>query len=90
MKPNPQQEYILSFLRDREWHCGLEWLDQVKDDRARITHLNKYYLNEKGFKIVGEHCNKHEHKGNFFMRKVEKIEKGRDIQKEMDLFWKNI
>lgn len=39
-----------------KWHCGREWLDRIKDDRARISNLNNFYMAEKGWKIVGEPC----------------------------------
>lgn len=59
MKPkqlSPQQEIIVSTLRDMKWHCGREWLGKIKDDRARISNLNAFYMAEKGFVIKGEPC----------------------------------
>ncbi len=53
---SPQKEIIVSALRDLKWHCGREWVDRIKDDRIRITELNRGYMFEKGYKIVGEPC----------------------------------
>ncbi len=55
-KLSPQKELIVSTLRDRKWHCGREWLNQIKDDRKRISELNEGYMREKGYEIVGEPC----------------------------------
>ncbi len=51
-----QQEIIVNALRDKQWHCGREWLNKVKDDRARLTSLNREYMREKGWEIIGEPC----------------------------------
>lgn len=56
MKLSPQKEIIVSTLRDMKWHCGREWVDRIKDDRIRITELNRGYMAEKGFVIKGEPC----------------------------------
>jgi len=56
MKLSPQKEIIISILRDRQFHCGSEWLNRVKDDRRRIFELNLGYMFEKGYKIIGEPC----------------------------------
>lgn len=77
MKLSPQQEVIVKHLRSQKWVCGSVWLQGIKDDRARITSLNRGYMKEKGFEIKGEPC-----KGNacgrkdcpLFMRKATKIE----------------
>lgn len=55
-KLSPQQEIIISALRDMKWHCGREWLNQIKDDRARISNLNNFYMAERGHTIKGEPC----------------------------------
>ena len=54
MKLSRQQEIIVTPLRDGKWHCASEWYLQVKDDRARISNLNRFYMAEKGFVIKGE------------------------------------
>lgn len=56
MNLSPQKELIVSILRDLQWHCGREWLNQVKDDRKRIGELNEGHMKEKGYEIVGEPC----------------------------------
>lgn len=55
-KLSPQQELIVSTLRDMKWHCGREWVSQIKDDRARISNLNTFYMAQRGFTIQGEPC----------------------------------
>jgi len=56
MKPTPQQQIILSILRDMQEHCGREWLSGIKDDRIRISELNRGYMKDRGYVIVGEPC----------------------------------
>ena len=75
-KLSPQQEIIVSKLRDLKWHCGREWLNQIKDDRARISNLNNFYMAQRGWRIVGEPCKGTvcgKHKCPLFKRKAEKI-----------------
>lgn len=55
-KLSPQKELIVSTLRDLRWHCGREWLNQIKDDRKRIQELNDGYMLGKGYEIKGEPC----------------------------------
>src|SRR5665213_2775494 len=55
MKLSPQKEIIVSILRDRNWHCGSEWLNRIKDDRKRIGEL-KEYMASKNYEIIGEPC----------------------------------
>ncbi len=55
-KLSPQKTIIVEALRDKQWHCGSEWLNKIKDDRIRITELNRGYMLERGWKIVGEPC----------------------------------
>ncbi len=77
MKLSPQKEIIVSTLRDLKWHCGREWLNRIKDDRIRISELNRTYMKEKGYEIVGEAC-----KGRFcgvkdcplYARRAQKIQ----------------
>ncbi len=78
MKLSRQQNIIISALRDKQWHCGREWLHEVKDDRARISALNKGYMAEKGYEIVGEPCKGQicgKAKCPLFKRKAVKLEK---------------
>ena len=56
MKLSPQKQIIVGILRDMKWHCGSEWLNRIKDDRARITNLNRGHMKENGYKIKGEPC----------------------------------
>ena len=56
MKLSRQQSIIVEALRPKKWVCGSVWLGQIKDDRRRITDLNRGYMLEKGFTIVGEPC----------------------------------
>ena len=80
-KLSPQKEIIVSTLRDLNWHCGREWLNRIKDDRIRISELNRTYMKEKGFEIIGEAC-----KGRFcgvkdcplYARRAQKIKNPMD------------
>jgi hypothetical protein len=76
MELSRQENQIVSILRDRAWHCGLEWLDGIKDDRARISKLNKGYMLSRGYEIKGARCTSHPkgfHSSRLFMRRAEKI-----------------
>ena len=74
---SPQKALIVEKLRSMKWVCGSAWLNQIKDDRIRITELNRTYMKSKGFEIKGEPC-----KGKacgrkdcpLYMRKATKIE----------------
>jgi hypothetical protein len=55
-KLSPQKQTIVSILRDLDWHCGREWLHEIKYDRVRISELNGGYMKERGWVIVGEPC----------------------------------
>ncbi len=77
---SPQQEVIVGKLRDMKWHCGREWLDRIKDDRARISNLNMFYMAEKGFVIKGEPCKGTicgHHKCPLYKRRAEKLNQAR-------------
>lgn len=54
-KLSPQKEYLLSFLRDKKWHCGREWAGRVKDDRTRFCELEPY-MAQRGYEIASESC----------------------------------
>lgn len=76
MKLSPQQEQIVKVLRDREWHCSSEF-GYIKDDRRRITDLNRGYMLEKGYEIIGKPCDGRcgkKHSSGLFMRKAVKKE----------------
>lgn len=61
-----QQTKILNLLEDYQWHCGNEITQlYIKDDRKRISELNK-----AGYKIIGEPCNLHTHNARVYMRKL--------------------
>lgn len=73
MKLSRQQELIVKTLRDRQWHCGSEWLGEMKDDRKRISELNDGYMREKGWVIIGERCGGkcgRRHSSGLFRRKA--------------------
>lgn len=53
---SPQQKVIVEKLRSKDWVCGSVWLNGIKDDRARITSLNRGYMKEHGYEIQGEPC----------------------------------
>jgi len=55
-KLSRQQNIIVDALRCMDWVCGSAWLGQIKDDRRRITDLNRGYMAEKGYQIIGEPC----------------------------------
>jgi hypothetical protein len=76
MKLSPQKEIIVGILRDMQWHCGSEWLNRIKDDRIRITELNRGYMKDKGYEIIGDKCDGRcgNKKCPLFMRRAIKIE----------------
>jgi len=74
-KLSPQKEIIVSILRDMKFHCSSEF-GYIKDDRRRITELNRGYMLEKGFRIVGRPCDGRcgkIHSSGLFMRRAERI-----------------
>ncbi len=77
MKLSPQKEIIVAALRDLRWHCGRQWIDRIKDDRIRITELNRGYMAEFGYHIVGKPC-RGKACGNarcpLYMRRAEKLQ----------------
>lgn len=76
MKLSRQQKIIIEALRSKDWVCGSVWLDRIKDDRARITSLNRGYMAEKGWKIVGKPCDGRcgkNHTSNLYMRRAEPL-----------------
>lgn len=76
MKLSRQENIIVNALRSLQWVCSSVWLGQIKDDRRRITSLNRGYMYEKGYRIIGKKCDKRcgtNHSSGLFMRKAEKI-----------------
>lgn len=47
----PQQKLIVNYLADGDWHCMANANFYMKDDRTRISELQK-----KGYVIEGEPC----------------------------------
>ncbi len=106
MKLSPQQEIIVKALRSKEWVCGSVWLTGIKDDRARISALNKGYMKEHGWRIVGKPCDGRcgtKHTSNLYMRRAEPIHAPQAILersetpfdlpatlKAMDVFWQSL
>lgn len=74
MRLSPQQAVIVEKLRSMDWVCSSEF-GYIKDDRRRITDLNRGYMKEKGFEIVGRPCDGRcgkDHSSGLFMRRAQK------------------
>ena len=90
MELSRQQKIIVEALRSLDWVCQTAWLGQIKDDRRRITDLNRGYMREKGYRIVGKPCDgrcQRTHSSGLFMRRAEKLTtphilEGRDLMRE--------
>jgi len=54
-KLSPQQQLIMDYLKDGEWHCMANPGFYMKDDRKRISDLNKIGKAEN-FEIEGAVC----------------------------------
>lgn len=68
---SPAEQKIIDILRDYEWHClSIELL--MKDDRARLTSIRRK-LQERGYDVNSELCNKHNHSSRILMRRIEKL-----------------
>lgn len=75
MKLSPQQQIIVDKLRCMNWVCSSEF-GYIKDDRRRITDLNRGYMKDKGYQIVGKRCDGRcgkNHSSTLFMRRAEPI-----------------
>lgn len=75
-KLSRQQEIIVDALRSMDWVCQTAWLGQIKDDRKRISELNRGYMLEKGYRIMGRKCDGRcgvRHSSGLFMRRAEPI-----------------
>lgn len=69
MNLNHNEKEILDYLSDGEWHCMASPYFYQKDDRARISSLNK-----KGYVVVGVPCTFHKHDSmRLKMRKLTQI-----------------
>jgi hypothetical protein len=68
MRPlTPQQQKIIDFLADGRWHCMADTFF-MKDDRKRISELNKL-----GYEIIGMKCDRScgkKHSSRVYMRKL--------------------
>lgn len=67
MNLTPQQQRVVDFLADGHWHCMANDFF-MKDDRKRISELN-----HKGFKIIGDPCDRacgKNHSSRVYMRKL--------------------
>lgn len=81
-KLSPQQQIIIEKLRSKDWVCSSEF-GYIKDDRRRITDLNRGYMLEKGYEIIGKPCDGRcgkNHSSGLFMRKAVKLESKDPIQ----------
>ena len=95
MKLSPQHEAILALHRDKQFHCSTEY-EYIRDHRKRVSELNNDgkngepigYLYEKGWILKGVPCTMHNHKGNLFMRRAEKISSGVQIVPSLES-WEN-
>ena len=69
---SPAEQQIVDILRDRQFHCVYNEL-KMKDDRARITSIRRK-LQERGYDIVSERCNLHQHRSQILLRKIVKLD----------------
>lgn len=78
---SPQETIIVEILRDQKAHCGREWLNRIKDDRRRITSLNRGYMKSKGYVIKGYPCDGRcgRAKCPLYMRRAEKLKTEVDV-----------
>lgn len=81
MKLSRQHEELLKIHRDLNWHCSTEY-EYMRDHRKRLSELREH-LAEKGYFFNGKRCTMHNHKGNIFMRRAEKIEHVIDVSKKV-------
>lgn len=75
LKLSPQQQVIVEKLRSKDWVCSSEF-GYIKDDRRRITDLNRGYMLEKGYEIIGKPCDGRcgkNHSSGLFMRKAVRL-----------------
>lgn len=67
---SPQQQKIIDYLQDGNWHCMANVDFFMKDDRKRISELNA-----RGYEIEGTTCDgrcKINHSARIFMRRITK------------------
>ena len=67
---SPQEKKVVEYLQSGEWKCMATSAFFIKDDRARITALNR-----KGYTIEGELCDSRancgiQHSSKVFMRRL--------------------
>ena len=90
MHLSPQQQVIVEKLRSKDWVCSSEF-GYIKDDRRRITDLNRGYMLEKGYEIIGKPCDGRcgkNHSSGLFMRKAVKLgEKSPEQLAQISIDW---
>lgn len=91
---SPQQQVIVEKLRSKDWVCSSEF-GYIKDDRRRITDLNRGYMLEKGYEIIGKVCDNRcgkSHSSGLFMRKAVKLQNKsyEDKVQESLIFFNNL
>ncbi len=65
---SPSQQKIVDYLADGAWHCMANATFFMKDDRTRISELNRL-----GYEIIGSKCDqrcKVAHSSAIVMRKL--------------------
>lgn len=89
---SPQQQVIVEKLRSKDWVCSSEF-GYIKDDRRRITDLNRGYMLEKGFEIIGKPCDGRcgkAHSSGLYMRKAVRLsEKSPEQKVQESIAWFN-
>lgn len=91
---SPQQQVIVEKLRSKDWVCSSEF-GYIKDDRRRITDLNRGYMLDKGYEIIGKPCDGRcgkNHSSGLFMRKAVKLQNKsyEDKVQESIIFFNNL
>lgn len=72
MNLTPQQQKVVNYLQDGKWHCMANDFF-IKDDRKRISELNRM-----GFNIIGFKCDRTcgiKHSSRVLMRKMKGVPK---------------
>lgn len=72
-----QHQQILNYLADGDWHCMANANFYMKDDRKRISELNR-----SGYQILGKPCDGRcgvKHSSRVFMRKRNRLYETRAV-----------
>lgn len=80
MRLTPQQKKIVEYLADGNWHCMATADFFIKDDRTRISELNRM-----GYEIEALRCDGRcgvEHSSGIVMRRIVKKPKQMQITME--------